>query len=151
MKVAIGGQAVIETKPFSFAEFFSEDYRFDPNEPRIVVTEMNLADVRAVSMLREGEHHITGEESLYRLKEGNHIRLGVDALMFFWENQQFIPKEWEKHDTVHFVGDIILCPGSENHRHTLCLARREIKWYVRIGWLGYNKDVSDRSAILVRP
>lgn len=144
----------IETKDFNPAEFIGKGWKFDPNEERVVLAEMNLANVGVVSMLHEGESSITGEENLSRLKAGNHVRLGADAFLFFWENKQFAPEEWKKKTNnnttyVFFDGDILLDPDGD--RYTLYLYWSSGEWYWHSHWLISDRVSSLPSAVLASP
>lgn len=139
-------------KQLNPAEFFGEEgWKFDPKEERAITTTINPLCVNMVSMLRPGEmsmRSITGEKHLARLKASNHIRLGADTFLFFWENKQFIPKDWKRYNPVFFDGDVLLSP--RGYRCSFGLFWDGGKWNWRCCPFVADRSPRGPSAVLAR-
>ena len=116
------------------------------------LTELDLTKVRFVTMLKDGESHITGEEKLRRLKEAGFIRLDAGIFQTLWENQNLIPESWKEKVNgstrfIFFDGTVLLRPDGD-HRCIFYLYWIDGKWFWYRCWLGIGWDASNPSAVL---
>lgn len=115
------------------------------------LTELDLAKVEHVTMLRDGETYVKGEENLRRLKASDYIRLDADIFFTLWENQYLIPESWKEKindnmRAIFFDGTILR--DSNGRRHVLCLYWGDGRWDWHLCWLGGGREITDPSAVL---
>lgn len=116
-----------------------------------VLTELDLTQVKHVTMLSEGEVAIRGEEKLARLKEKGCIRLDAEIFLTLWENKHFIPQSWKEYVRdypclIFFDGTILGDPIG--NRYVLFLCGYLGMWYWGVESLVVDRDATRPSAIL---
>lgn len=117
----------------------------------VVITELDLNKVKLVTMLRDGETSITGEENHRRLKAINYIRLNIDVFFMLWGNKYLIPEAWKEKingspQRIYFEGTIFR--DSEGHDDALCMYWYDDAWHWSIPWLGLNRGLADVIAVI---
>jgi hypothetical protein len=81
-------------------------------------TKLALTKIEFITMLRDGETCVSGEEKLKRLKASDYIRLDAGIFFALWENQHVIPGSWKekvngKTRYILFDGTIFLSPDGD--------------------------------------
>jgi hypothetical protein len=155
-RVIVGGPKVVAINRNSFnpAKFIGKDWSVVSGEPvslSTTLTELDLTKVQFVTMLKDGESYINGEEKLKRLKSSNYIRLDADIFLTLWENQHLIPESWKEKVSgntryIFFDGTILRHPNG--HRYVLYLDWNGGQWYWSYGWLGRDWSAHIPSAVL---
>ncbi|MBI5004584.1 MAG: hypothetical protein HZC04_00130 [Candidatus Lloydbacteria bacterium] len=119
----------------------------------IALKKLDITKVRFVTMLKDGESCIKGEEKLKRLKSAGHIRLDAKIFWVLWENEHLIPKSWRKKASkkratrfIHFDGLIFL--DRTGLRHVPCLYWEHSEWHWCTDCLDSICGVDDPSAVL---
>ena len=112
-RVIVGKPRILpidRSQPFDPVKFLGQGWTIEEEDERsLVLTQLDLTEVRLEQMLKKGETSIKGEEKLRRLKEVGHIRLDAKIFQALWENQAFIPESW-KGRAVYFDGTILRNP-----------------------------------------
>lgn len=155
-RVLIGEPKVvaINHNRFNPKKFIGDDWSIlnDEMDARsIALTELDLTKVQQVTMLKDGETSIKGEEKLKRLKESGYIRLDADIFYTLWTNQHLIPESWKEKvngNTRYIFFDGTVLRVSDGYRCVLCLDWYLGQWRWDVGWLGHDWDASDPSAVL---
>lgn len=155
-KVIVGGPNVITINHGRFnPKKFIEDGWFilnDETDARsTALTGLDLIKVQLVTMLKDGETYIKGEEKLKRLKASDYIRLDADIFLTFWENQHRIPESWKEKVNgnirrIFFDGTVLLSP--DGNRYVLFLYWRGGVWNWSGHWLNGDWDDINPSAVL---
>jgi len=153
-KIIVGEQVITidRSKPFNPAEFISKGWTIDEeDEHSLVLTQVNLADVRLEHMLKKDESRIKGEERLRRLKSTDYVRLDAKIFQTLWENQALIPEIWKQRTDgnttfIFFDGSILRSP--DGNRYVLYLCWNDDRWLWRCRWLERDWAVHDPSAVL---
>ncbi len=117
----------------------------------IALTELDLTKVQHVTMLKDGETYVNGEEKLKRLKASDYIRLDADIFLTLWENQHLIPESWKEKvngNTRFIFFDGTILRGSDGGRCVLCLYWDVGAWDWSVHWLGSGWSGSRPSAVL---
>lgn len=117
----------------------------------IALTELDLAKVQHVTMLKDGETYVKGEEKLKRLRASDYIRLDADIFLTLWENQHLIPESWKEKvngNTRYIYFDGTVLRDSDGCRFVLYLCWRGGRWNWRVDWLDYDWLGSGPSAVL---
>lgn len=117
----------------------------------IDLTELDLTKVQMVTMLKDGETVVNGEEKLKRLKASGYIRLDADIFLMLWENQYLIPESWKEKvngDTRCIFFDGTVLRDSGGNRFVLYLYWNDGAWLWRMFWLDNNWNDSSPSAVL---
>ena len=114
---------------------------------------LDLTKVRFVTMLKDGELCIKGEEKLKRLKSAGHIRLDASIFWTLWMNEHLIPESWKKKASkkratrfIRFDGTIFL--DQNGLCHVPCLYYEHSEWHWCTDYLGSICGVDDPSAVL---
>lgn len=152
-KVAGGSSISIDRSvPFDPKKFLNKGWIIDEQDERsLALAKVDLLQVRLVSMIKNGEESIQGEEKLKRLKATGNIRLDAGVFQALWENQELIPAEWEEKTKeyttyVFFDGTIIRDPYGR--RYVLCLYFGDGRWDWNYFWLGHHWCANYPSAVL---
>ncbi len=141
--------------PASFVEPGWTIVMDERDELSVALTELDLNKVHLVTMLRERERSIKGEEKLERLKASSKIRLDADVFLTFWENKDLIPESWKEKvegytQHIHFDGTVLR--NSYGNRYTLCLFwydyEGEDEWFWSVQCLSDPTNVETPSAVL---
>jgi len=139
---------------FNPAEFIGGGFSIVTEETdtrSAALTELDLNKVQQVTMLKNGESSIKGEEKLRRLKSSDYIRLDADIFLTLWENQHLIPELWKEkvNGNIRYVffGGTIL-QDSVGFRHVLCLYWRDGAWHWYVDWLENGWHANHLSAVL---
>ena len=117
----------------------------EQDERSLALSEVNPADIRLVTILRDGESRVIGEERLLRLKAESHVRLDAKIFQAFRDNKDFIPENW-KGEAVYFDGTVFR--NSSGDRCVLYLCWGEDDWYWHYRWFKNDWHVRDLSAVL---
>lgn len=117
----------------------------------IALTELDLTKVELVTMLKDGETCIQGEEKLKRLKSSDYIRLDADIFLALWENQHFIPESWKEKVNgniryIFFDGTVLQSPLGG--RCVLFLYWGGGEWFWDCYWLDDDWQCCHLSAVL---
>ena len=123
----------------------------DQDERSLALTQINLADVRLVTCLKDTETVVKGEEKQCRLKADGRVRLDAKIFQTFWENQALIPERFKEKVNgnilfIFFDGTVLRRPGGG--RYVLCLCWHDGAWLWYVLWLGYVWGASSPSAVL---
>lgn len=123
----------------------------DQDLKSLAFTEVDLAKVSFVTMLKPEGTYINGIERQKRLKEVGHIRLDAKVFQTFWENRELIPEIHKRMPDGNvrymcFDGTVLRSPGGR--RHVLCLYFRDGKWSWHVDSLNDVFDVSNPSVVL---
>ena len=155
-KVIVGEPKVvaINRNRFNPKKFIGDGWSIlnDETDARsIALTELDLTKVQHVTMLKDGEAYIKGEEKLKRLKASDYIRLDADIFLTLWENQHLIPESWKEKVNgntryIYFDGTVLRYSGGG--RCVLYLYWNDGQWDWRVNWLGNDWGDSDPSAVL---
>lgn len=145
---------VINRNRFNPVEFIGEGWAIVSGEPvslSTALTEIDLTKVQFVTMLKDGESYINGEEKLKRLKSSNYIRLDADIFLTLWENQHLIPESWKEKVNgntcyIFFDGTVLRNPSGD--RCVLCLGWSGGQWRRLCFWLGSDWSARSPSAVL---
>lgn len=117
----------------------------------IALTELDLTKVQQVTMLKDGETYVKGEEKLKRLKASDYIRLDADIFLTLWENQHLIPESWKEKvngNTRYIFFDGTVLRDSGGDRCVLYLYWSDGAWRWFVGWLGLDWIDDSPSAVL---
>lgn len=117
----------------------------------LVLTEVDLTDVRFKAMLEGRETSVKGETKLERLKKAGHIRLDAKVFQTLWENQILIPERWKEKtngDITYIFFDGTVLRDSVGNRCVLCLFWNDGAWLWSVRWLGSGFSADDPSAVL---
>ncbi|MEQ1561616.1 MAG: hypothetical protein ABL899_02770 [Nitrospira sp.] len=155
-KVIVGEPKVvaINRNRFNPKKFIGDGWSIlnDETDARsIALTELDLTKVQHVTMLKDGETYVKGEEKLKRLKASDYIRLDADIFLTLWENQHLIPESWKEKvngNTRYIFFDGTVLRHSGGRRCVLCLCWGGGQWGWRVYWLGGGWDGGDPSAVL---
>src|SRR3989344_1008330 len=83
--------------PFNPEEYLCKGVKIDSEDQRsLALTEIDLSNVQFVSMLKDGELSINGEEKLSRLKASGNILLDAKIFEFLLEHKIRIPPHLEE-------------------------------------------------------
>lgn len=132
---------------------YTSEVRIDETDPRsVLLTQVDLTKVKLVSMLKEGETSLKGEERLSRLKESNLIRLDADIFFMLWENQHLIPEGWKKKIEgnrcyIFFDGSILITEGKSRCVLYMSFISSN-EWVWGVTWLHNDFDGDYLSAVL---
>jgi len=139
------------SRPFDPVEFPGPEWvwKIDEQDERsLALTEVNLADIRLETALKESDNgRVTGEEKLRRLKAMGCIRLDAGVLRAFWENKDLIPESW-KGKLVYFDGTILR--NSHDIRCALYVYWYDDEWRWGYYFLGGGRIVRNPSAVLAK-
>lgn len=147
-------KVLINRGRFNPAEFIGQGWSViaaETDARSIALTELDLTKVQQVTMLKDGETYVKGEEKLKRLKSSDYIRLDADIFLTLWENQHLIPESWKEKvngNTRYIYFDGTVLRGPSGGRCVLCLYWSVGWWYWRVSWLGYDFDQHNVSAVL---
>lgn len=152
--IAIGQSVAINRNRFNPRKFFVGDWSTlnDETDARsIALTELDLTKVQHVTMLKDGETYVKGEEKLKRLKASDYIRLDADIFLTLWENQHLIPESWKEKVNgniryIYFDGTVLRRSGG--NRYVLYLYWDDGQWYWNVSWLGHDWGGDSPSAVL---
>lgn len=129
------------SRPFDPAKFIGKGWSIaEQDERSLVLSEVNLRNIRLETMLKDGEGSVQGEEKLRRLKKSGHIRLDAKVFYALWENKSLIPESW-KGKTIYFDGTILQNPDGNRYVLYLFWSGDEWRWYclwLKRGWYGDN-------------
>jgi hypothetical protein len=155
-KVLIGEPKVITINRgrFNPTEFIGRGWSIITEETdtrSTILTELDLTKVQQVTMLKDGETYVKGEEKLKRLKKSGNIRLDADIFHTLWENQHLIPESWKEKVNgntrfIYFDGTVLRYSGGR--RSLLCLYWFGGAWEWDVRWLGDGWDDDRPSAVL---
>lgn len=140
---------------FNPAEFIGAGWNIitDETDARsIALTELDLTKVQQMTMLKDGETFIQGEEKLKRLKASDYIRLDADIFLTLWENQHLIPESWKEKvngNTRYIFFDGTILRISDGDRCALCLYWGGGAWSWFVSWLDNGWLGNNPSAVLV--
>jgi len=102
------------SQPFDPVKFSGRYWGIvEEDERSLALTEVDLAKVCLVHMLRDGETFVRGDEALRRLRETGYIRLDAKVLQTLLENQELIPESWKERVDGHVRS--IYFGGTELH------------------------------------
>lgn len=140
LSLSEGATISIPRNRFNPAEFLGPGWSIiaDETDTRsATLTELDITNVQLVTMLRDGEFGIKGEEKLRRLKEANHVRLGADVLFHLLESKHLIPESWKEEVNgeirfVFFDGMVLRHLGA---RYVLYLYWHDCAWKWDSRWL----------------
>lgn len=155
-KVIVGEPKVvaINRNRFNPKKFIGDGWSIlnDETDARsIALTELDLTKVQHVTMLKDGETYIKGEEKLKRLKSSDYIRLDADIFLTLWENQHLIPESWKEKvngNTRYIFFDGTVLRRAYGYRCVLYLCWNVGVWDWRVRWLGDGCSVGSPSAVL---
>lgn len=147
------------SRPFNPVEFLGEGLAIwkgpvngdglsgeeDQDERSLALTEVNLADVKLVTMLNDGEDCVKGEEQLKRLKASGQIRLDAKFFQTLWENQHLVPESWKEHAV---CCDGTLLRSTYGSCDTLRFYWNYGRWCRDCCWLKLGRTVRYPSAVL---
>ncbi len=140
--------AIDRGRPFDPAKFIGEGWSIvEQDERSLALSEVNIGDIQLVTMLKDGETYVRGEEKLLRLKASGKIRLDAKVFQTFWENNDLIPESW-RGKTVFFDGTVLRRPNGD--RCVLCLCWNGVKCHWYCYWLEHDWDVRNPSAFLAK-
>jgi hypothetical protein len=145
---------VINRGRFNPAKFIGQGWSIIADETDTYstqLTELDFTKVQQVTMLKDSETYIKGEERLRRLKESGNIRLDADIFLTLWENQHLIPEGWKEKvngNTRYIFFDGTVLRGPDGHRYVLYLYWDDDAWYWLVRWLGRGWDADGLSAVL---
>ncbi len=155
-RVIVGEPKVItiNRNRFNPKKFVGEGWSIlnDETDARsIALTELDLTKVQHVTMLKDGETYVKGEEKLKRLKSSDYIRLDADIFLTLWENQHLIPESWKEKVNgntrfIYFDGTVLR--HSDGHRCVLYLFWSDGQWRWDVYWVGHDWYDDDPSAVL---
>lgn len=138
--------------PFDPAAFIGKGWKFGERNVRTAEVGINdLQEVKLVTHLAKGEEYTTGEERRKRLSSAAEVPLGADHFLWYWQNQDRIPKEWKEKTGgnttyVFFDGDELVSP--DGCRYALSLYWRDGQWYWGCHWLDFSRGASYPSAVV---
>ena len=139
--------AIDRSRPFNPAEFIGKGWSIaEQDERSLALSKVDLAKVNLVTMLKDRETRVQGEEKLIRLKKSGHIRLDAKAFQAFWENKTLIPEGWKEKTAVYFDGTVLRDPYG--YRCVLCLDFGGGEWGWRCFWLEFGWGAGYPSAVL---
>lgn len=150
----IGALVAIIRNRFNPAEFIGQGWSIvaDETDARsLALTELDLTKVQQVTMLKDGETYVKGEEKLKRLKSSDYIRLDADIFLMLWENQHLIPESWKEKvngNTRYIYFDGTVLRGPSGGRYVLCLYWYVGGWGWRVDWLDFDFGQGHVSAVL---
>lgn len=154
--IAIGQSKVVAVSRnrFNPSRFIGDGWSIQNDETdarSTLLTELDLTKVQHVTMLKDGESNIKGEEKLKRLKASDYIRLDADIFLTLWENQHLIPLSWKEEVNgntrfIYFDGTVLRNSGS--YRCVLSLYWSGSRWDWYVSWLGRDWRDSRPSAVL---
>ena len=124
------------------------------DERSLVLSEVDLSQVRFETMLKRGETSIRGEAKLMCLKASDNILLDAKVLQTLLENQSLIPERWKEKTngfTTYIFFDGTELRSSIGDRYVLYLYRYDSGWDWSSSWLGLGWDARSPSAVLVQP
>lgn len=139
---------------FNPAKFIGDGWSIQSDETdarSTALTELDLTKVQHVTMLKDGETYIKGEEKLKRLKKDGRIRLDADVFYTLWTNQHLIPESWKEPingntHSIFFDGTVLRDSGGS--RCVLCLYWGDGQWDWSVVWLDYDWCDDSLSAVL---
>ena len=142
-KVIVGEPKVvaINRNRFNPKKFIGDGWSIlnDETDARsIALTELDLTKVQHVTMLKDGETYIKGEEKLKRLKSSDYIRLDADIFLTLWENQHLIPESWKEKvngNTRYIFFDGTVLRDSDGNHCVLYLFWNDGLWFWGVYWL----------------
>ena len=146
---------IVKHKVFNPTEFIEEGWTIIAEETdtrSTALTELDLTKVQFVTMLKDGESFINGEEKRKRLKKDGRIRLDANAFLTLWEKQYLIPESWMERVNgnrrfIYFDGTVL--QNSINQRCVLCLFCLENgRWGWDASQLDSNYYYNNQSAVL---
>jgi hypothetical protein len=155
-KVVVGEPKVvaINRNRFNPKKFIGDDWSIQSDETdarSIALTELDLTKVQHVTMLKDGETYVKGEEKLKRLKASDYIRLDADIFLTLWENQHLIPESWKEKvngNTRYIFFDGTVLRRSDGSRCVLYLFWPGGQWGWGVYWLGFDWYGGSPSAVL---
>lgn len=155
-KVIVGEPKVISINRgrFNPKSFIGEGWSIvadETDQRSVALTELDLTKVQHVTMLKDGETYVKGEEKLKRLKKDGRIRLDADVFLTLWENQHLIPESWKEPINgntrfVYFDGTVLR--HSDGDRCVLYLYWPDGQWRWLVHWLGDDWGAFNPSAVL---
>jgi len=159
------GIAMDRTRPFNPSKFIGEGWTIwkgsaggnglkgeeEQDKRSLILSHVELANVRFETCLDPHEQYITGEERLSRLKKADRTRLDAKIFETLWLNQDLIPESWKEKTNdnttcIFFDGTILRDPDGYRYAPYLCWGVGE--WYRLVDWLGSNRGACDPSAVL---
>ena len=155
-KVIVGEPKIvaINRNRFNPKKFIGDGWSIQSDETdarSIALTEFDPTKVLHVTMLKDGEMCIKGEEKLKRLKASRLVRLDADIFLTLWENQHLIPESWKEKvngNTRFIYFDGTTLRNSDGYRYVLYLYCRDGQWHWDVFWLGGDWSDGDPSAVL---
>lgn len=155
-KVIVGEPKVvaINRNRFNPKKFIGDGWSIlnDETDARsIALTELDLTKVQHLTMLKDGETYVKGEEKLKRLKASGLVRLDADIFLTLWENQHLIPESWKEKvngNTRYIYFDGTVLRRSDGHRYVLSLYWNDGRWSWLVRWLDNDWYGSHPSAVL---
>lgn len=155
-KIIVGEPKIVKINRgrFNPAKFIGQGWSIVADQTDVHSTnlaELDLTKVQHVTMLKDGESRIAGEERLKRLKGSGYIRLDADIFYALWENKYLIPESWKEKVNgniryIFFEGTIFRYP--DGCRCVLCLYWRDGQWHRHVDWLGLAWRAYGLSAVL---
>ncbi|MEX1026791.1 MAG: hypothetical protein WD049_02110 [Candidatus Paceibacterota bacterium] len=134
--------------PFDPESFIGPGWTID-EDSLIEMEELDLKEVKLVTMLRDDERYVRGGDHLHRLKAAGHRALTASVFRFLWENKHMIPESWKELGIVTFDGTVLRDRFGD--RFVLYLRwRGGIGWFWRVRWLARELATGDLSACVVR-
>ena len=141
------------SKPFNVVALLGKSWRIDEEDERsLVLTDIDLAQVRLETMMRDGELRIVGEEKLRRLKAAGHVRLDAKILQALLEKPHLVPEHIKTRMGsnmvyVFFDGTVLLNPdGNRCILYLACLGGQWKHWSYH--WLDYGWRSNNPSLVL---
>ena len=140
-------------KRFNPVKFIGEGWSIiEQDENSLKITELDLSKVQLVTILKDGETSVGGEEKQKRLKNAKHIRLDAAILQVLFENQHLIPESWKektKGQTTYIFFDGTILRDSRGDRCVLFLYWCGGQWHWDCRWLGGGWGVNNPSVVLL--
>ena len=141
-------QKLVCSKKFDPHLFIGEGWSTAEQDERAnELSEIDMSTIGLVTCLETDEQSLTGDERVRRLKKTPHIRLGGRAFLALWENQRFIPENWQEPFFFVFFDGLILLHHN-GQRYSLYLSRSDNGWGWYTGWLGNTRSARNPSAVL---
>jgi len=115
------------------------------------LVEFDFEDVHLVTMLRQHEMSISGEEKQKRLKESHYILLDANVFLTIWYNKHCIPERWKKKlngNTRYIVFDGTIFRSPDNKYCVLRLYWRDGAWCWDCVQISNGQDIYSLSAVL---
>lgn len=141
-----GLKVVSERKPLVV------DYAKTPSLAELAVVEhpdrmdavtIDVAKIKLIVTLADGESYVDGEENLARLKATGKVLLDICVMRAFLKHPELIPREWER---MYFWGTIL--EDTAGNRYVAYIYLRDGEWREGIRWLGNPWKANQPAACL---